>query len=112
MTDSKAILENDGELPLTGHDQSLPDTDPPPAEHHGFLEQFTLFGHSAFEELKAVALQGLQSTERVMLLKVGLKLFTLGAEHVKEEDFDEESKAEIEQLILKLDSILWIQFLT
>lgn len=80
-------------------------TDPPSADHHGFLEQFDTLSHSTFEELQLIAEQGLVAAERIMLFKVGIKLLTLAVKDAKESDFNEEQKREIESLAAEFDSL-------
>jgi len=96
---SEDVLINDGDLPPAGHS----DTTPPTAEqHHGFLEQFEAFSHDSFERLKSVAEAGLVTAEAMILFRVGIKLLTMAAPHLKEEDISPEAKAELETLINEL----------
>lgn len=81
------------------------DTIPPAPDNHGFLEQFETLTHQSFETLKGVVEGGLQTTERVVLIKVAMKLFALSFHNVKEEDFTPEIKVELETFIQELESI-------
>ncbi len=103
--------DDPNQTPPEGHDQTIPyeetDTDaPPPEPSHGWLEQFESLTHSSFEQLKSVVETGIQATERVMLMKVGLKLFALAVHNAKEADFSDDQKSEIESLILELETTL------
>jgi len=80
------------------------DTEPPPGDSHGFLEQFETFSSIALEELENVVKQGLTPTERVMLMKVGIKLVALGGNDAKEEDFTPEQTQEVENLLGQLST--------
>lgn len=89
-------------------DQTIPDTSPPPPpppETHGFLEQFEALAHDSLANLKTVVEQGLQATERLMIIKLSLKLLTLSMLGAKEEDFTPEMKSEVEALLEELQSL-------
>lgn len=77
-------------------------TDPPPPEHHGFLEQFEILAYKSLEDLKEVVILGLEGAERITLIKVGLKLLTLSMHGVKEEDFTPEMIHEVEELLAEI----------
>ena len=80
------------------------DTEPPTADHHGFLEQFEALAHDSVEKLRDVALLGLQGFERIMLFKVALKLLEVAFHNAKEEDFTEEMVEEVNKLVEELNS--------
>ena len=52
-----------------------------PAAEHGWLEQFEAFGAKAWAELEAVAGQGLQAEESVLLVTLAVKLVKLALVH-------------------------------
>jgi len=86
------------------------DTETPPKPHHGFLEQFEALSASAFEKLEEVVVGGLSPSEKVMMVKVALKFTSLALSNVKEEDFTDEAKEEIESLILSTESNFSLSF--
>jgi len=86
------------------------DTEPPPRPHHGFLEQFEVLSASAFEKLEEIVVGGLTPSEKVTLVKVALKFTSIVLSNVKEEDFTDEAKAEIESLILSTESNFSLSF--
>ncbi len=94
-------MSNTDSEPLTH-----PDTEPPAADNHGWLEQFSHFSHASFDELKSIVETGIHATERVMLMKVALKLFAFAVHDAKDDDFTPEQKSEIESLILELETTL------
>lgn len=98
-------MADDG-LPSTDVEESTPPeetkTDPPPPEHHGFLEQFEILAHKSLEDLKEIVILGLEGAERIMLIKVGLKLLTISMHGAKEEDFTPEMIHEAEELLAEL----------
>ncbi len=92
-------------------DQTIPDdatdTDaPPPEPSHGWLEQFESLTHSSFEQLKSVVEGGIQTAERVMLMKVALRLMALAVHNATSDEFTPQDKAEIEALVLELETTL------
>lgn len=94
----------DDESPLNG--TVISDTQPPPPPHHGFLEQFEHLSAASFENLKEVCMSGLQGAERIMLMSVAIKLFAYAVHNAKEEDFTEDQKNELEQLMHELETTL------
>lgn len=82
--------------------EPTPDTQPPPKESNGFLEQFSAFSSQSLTELEQVATQVLNGTERMTLIKTALQLLMIAADGAKEEDFTPEMKAEIESLLTSL----------
>lgn len=81
-------------------------SDTTPAPDHGWLEQFKEFGHVAFEEIKTIVENGLTAAERVVMLKAGIKLIAYSLHNAKEEDFTEEMKTEIEDMVSELEKTL------
>lgn len=73
-------------------DSLTSDTLVPPPDH-GWLEQFEAFGLKAFNELEAVAIQGLVATETDLLISLAVKLLKLARVH----DPDAFYKASLEQ---------------
>ena|SRR6478735_6011653 len=56
-------------------------TEAPPPSDHGWLEQFEAFRGKAFDDLAAVAKQGLVEVESDMLLMLAVKLVQLAHVH-------------------------------
>ena len=81
------------------------DTEIPPPNNHGFLEQFEGLTHSYFEDLKSVVELGIVASERMMLIKVSLKLLVLSMHDAKKEDFTPEMVEELDRLILELSTL-------
>lgn len=80
------------------------DTEPPPTESHGFLEQFEAFAAESLSKLEALVIEGLTPSEKVMMCKVALKFCAIAFHDIKEEDFSPEDKQTLEALVLELES--------
>ncbi len=79
--------EEENQSPETQLDEAMrekesmaSDTLVPPPDH-GWLEQFEAFGVKAFQELEAVALQGLVTAETDLLISLAVKLLNVARSH-------------------------------
>jgi hypothetical protein len=95
------------EKTMSNEQETHSDTDPPPPEpeHHGFLEGYRLLATETFEILESVVKRGVTPTERLVMIKVSLKLLTLAMHDAKEEDFSEEMKSEVVTLLEELTAL-------
>lgn len=84
-----------------------PDTEPPPPEHHGFLEQFAALCKSNIDELETVVAAGLTPHERMVVIRVAMKLLSLSVHGAKEGEFDShpELVQELTDLALNLNNL-------
>jgi len=76
--------------PSDAENQEHADTvPPPPADHHGWLEQFDLTKADAIAEIEKVAAGGLEVAEVDVLLYLAVKLTKIAEAH------DPEAKAKV-----------------
>lgn len=101
--DNDEDRESYPELPVSPNDQTVPDTDPPPAIG-SWLEQYAAISQRSLEQVRETASHGLTAEERIVLMKFAMQLMALGLSGAKEEDFTDEQKTDVEALIAELEA--------
>ncbi len=79
-TDANLVRTDKSQLDEAMLERESLETIAPVCSEHGWLEQFECFGGKAFDELKKVALQGLNDLETELLLALAIKLVSLAQE--------------------------------